>query len=103
MKNLILHTVAIILLLAVGSSSLTYDHLLGEKERYEIEDSLEELKEGKPFHDLLYGLNDAHPSEWELLLTEWSLLGNNNCNSSHTLLQQAEGKYILYCNLKLCC
>lgn len=103
MKDPILHIVSCILLLAIGFSSLTNDHLLGEKERYEIEDSLEELKEGKSFYDLLYGSNNSHESDWKLSLTEWSLIRNRQFTSFPILSTRTKGIYILYCTLKLCC
>lgn len=102
MKGSTLYIVSYILLLAIGFSCLTNDHLLGEKERYEIEDSLEELKEGKSFHDLLDGLHNSHKSDWKLLPTERSLHRNGHISTFPLLSAQPGGKYILYCSLKLC-
>ncbi|MEQ6166032.1 MULTISPECIES: hypothetical protein [unclassified Ekhidna] len=102
MKGSLLHIISILLLLTVCSSSLTYDSLIGEKERYEIEDSLEELKEGKSFHNLLFGPHEAGHEETYLILNESSTFGSRK-SDSRSLPFQSHGKYILYCNLKLCC
>lgn len=103
MKILFIHIISFSLILAIGYSSFSNDSLIGEKGKYEIEDSLEEFKEGKTLIDLIFELKRIQNSGWitqinnpKTSIIHWDIMRTHIASGSPL-------KYILNCSLKLNC
>ncbi|MEQ8360132.1 MAG: hypothetical protein RH860_11640 [Cytophagales bacterium] len=102
MKSLFIHILSFGLLIAVGYSSLSNDSFIGEKEKYEIEDSLEEFKEGKALLDLLSEIKRIQNAAWIIRLNDpnTSIIHWDNLRTH--IASGSPPKYILNCSLSLC-
>lgn len=101
MKTQFLHIVAVFLLLSVGALCIVDSNFLGEKERLEMEDSVEEIKEGKSAQHTFAGMRGA--SEQTIFAFVPVLLARMGRSSAfHQPNEGTLEKYLLYCSLKLC-
>lgn len=103
MKKNVCHTIlSFILLFSIGAACISENVLVYEKEKYELEDTLEELGKEKASSDYeLGGINSASYAQFQF--SGLHLISAHYHNVPFSFNSHSVEKYILHCSLKLFC
>lgn len=100
MKKRNIYIISIILLISIGASCTSNSALIGEKECSELENSVEEFKEGKSIFGFTLETNFFGLSRNPFLVFRSFTHSNYSFNSASIYSGTIE-KYLLHCSLKL--